>query len=86
MSQILFGAAQFKSEVHDQIYGNCSVHVIGRTGSAEVRKRAYAFLDEKSKQNVMALGKGEIVLSTPTWRSPIKIIFPRPAYRKIERR
>jgi len=83
---VLFGAEQFKSEVHDQIHGNCSVHVIGRTGSAEIRKRAYAFLDEKSKHNVMALGKGEIVLSTPTWRSPIKIIFPRPAYRKIERR
>jgi DNA helicase HerA-like ATPase len=80
---ILFGAEQFKSEIHDQIVGNSSVHAIGRTGSSEVRKTAYAFLDDKSKQNVMNLGKGEIVLSTPTWRSPIKIQFPRPPYKKL---
>jgi DNA helicase HerA-like ATPase len=78
---ILFGAEQFKSEIHDQIVGNSSTHAIGRTGSAEIRKSAYAFLDQKSKQNVMALQKGEIVLSTPTWRSPIKIRFPRPPYK-----
>jgi len=83
---ILFCAQQFKSEVHDQITGNCGTHAIGRTGAAEVRKRAYTFLDEKSKQNIMGLGQGDIVLSTPTWRSPIKIAFPKPAYRKIERR
>jgi hypothetical protein len=80
---ILFGAEQFKSEIHDQIVGNCGTHAIGRTGSAEIRKSAYAFLDQKSKQNIMALGKGEIVLSTPTWRSPIKIRFPRPPYKKM---
>ena len=80
---ILFGAEQFKSEIHEQIVGNSSLHVIGRTGSAEVRKSAYAFLDDKSKQNVMNLSKGEIVISTPTWRSPIKIRFPRPPYKKL---
>jgi DNA helicase HerA-like ATPase len=80
---ILFGAEQFKSEIHDQIVGNSSLHVLGRTGSAEVRKSAYAFLDDKSKQNVMNLSKGEIVISTPTWRSPIKIRFPRPPYKKL---
>ena len=79
---ILFGAEQFKSEIHDQIVGNCGTHAIGRTGSAEIRRTAYGFLDDQAKQNVMALGKGEIVLSTPTWRSPIKIRFPRPPYLK----
>ena len=77
---ILFGAEQFKSEIHDQIVGNCGTHAIGRTGSAEIRRSAYGFLDDQSKQNVMALGKGEIVITTPTWRSPIKIKFPRPPY------
>lgn len=28
----LFGAQQFKSEVHKQVWGNCTLHVIGRTG------------------------------------------------------
>jgi DNA helicase HerA-like ATPase len=81
---ILFGAEQFKSEIHEQIVGNSSIHAIGRTGSAEIRKSAYAFLDQKSKQNVMALQKGEIVLSTPTWRSPIKIRFPKPPYKLLK--
>jgi len=81
---ILFGAEQFKSEIHEQIVGNSSIHAIGRTGSAEIRRSAYAFLDQKSKQNVMALQKGEIVLSTPTWRSPIKIRFPRPPYKLLK--
>lgn len=81
---ILFGAEQFKSEIHEQIAGNSSIHALGRTGSAEIRKSAYAFLDQKSKQNVMALQKGEIVLSTPTWRSPIKIRFPKPPYKLLK--
>ncbi len=80
---ILFGAEQFKSDIHDQIVGNCGTHAIGRTGSAEIRRSAYTFLDEAAKQNVMKLGQGEIVLSTPTWRSPIKIGFPRPTYKTI---
>ncbi len=80
---ILFGAEQFKSDIHDQIVGNCGTHAIGRTGSAEIRRPAYAFLDNTAKQNVMNLGQGEIVLSTPTWRSPIKIGFPRPTYKTV---
>lgn len=81
---ILFGAEQFKSDIHDQIVGNCGTHAIGRTGSAEIRRTAYSFLDETAKQNIMNLAKGEIVLSTPTWRSPIKIGFPRPTYKTLK--
>jgi DNA helicase HerA-like ATPase len=81
---ILFGAEQFKSDIHDQIVGNCGTHVIGRTGSAEIRRTAYSFLDETAKQNIMNLAKGEMVLSTPNWRSPIKIVFPRPTYKTLK--
>ena len=81
---ILFGAEQFKSDIHDQIVGNCGTHVIGRTGSAEIRRTAYSFLDETAKQNIMNLARGEMVLSTPNWRSPIKIVFPRPTYKTLK--
>jgi len=80
---ILFGAEQFKSDIHDQIVGNCGTHAIGRTGSAEIRRNAYSFLDETAKQNIMNLAKGEIILSTPNWRSPIKIGFPKPPYKTL---
>ena len=81
---ILFTAQQFKSEVYDQVIGNCSVHAVGRTGSTELRKAAYGFLDENVKKNALMLSKGEMILSFPTWRAPIKVIFPKPAYRRVE--
>ena len=79
---ILFGAEQFKSEVHEQVAGNSSIHAIGRTGSSEIRKSAYSFLDDGAKHTIMTLGKGSIVLSSPTWRNAIRMSFPRPPYRK----
>ncbi len=79
---ILFGAEQFKSEVDEQTIGNCSVHVTGRTGSSELSKPVYNFLTRNMKISVSALPKGELVLSFPTWRSPVKIVFPRPCVKK----
>jgi hypothetical protein len=81
---VLFGAEQFKSEVHDQIIGNCSVHAIGRTGSAELSKYSYAFLESDVKKSIATLIKGELVLSFPVWRYPIKIVFPRPCCKKMD--
>jgi hypothetical protein len=50
-----------KGGVHDQVIGNSSNHAVGRTGSAEIRKLQYTFLDERSKESVMNLGEGEIL-------------------------
>ena len=77
----LFGAQQFKSEVHRQVWGNCTLHVIGRTGSAELRTAPYGELDEYTKNQILNLRQGEVVLSFKVWRYPIKVIFPRPPYR-----
>ncbi len=81
----LFGAQQFKSEVHKQVWGNCTLHVIGRTGSAELRTAPYGELDEYTKNQILNLRQGEIVLSFKVWRYPIKVIFPRPPYRRLAR-
>lgn len=81
----LFGAQQFKSEVHKQVWGNCTLHVIGRTGSAELRTAPYGELDEYTKNQILNLRQGEIVLSFKVWRYPIKVIFPRPPYRRPAR-
>jgi hypothetical protein len=32
--------------------------------------------------NITRLGKGELVLSHATFRQPVKIVFPKPAYRR----
>jgi hypothetical protein len=77
---VLLGAEQFMSAVHERVVGNCSTMVIGRSGSAELSSPAYRFLDPAVKANVSRLQKGELVISHATFRQPVKIRFPRPAY------
>jgi hypothetical protein len=81
---VLFGAQQFKSAVNNQVNDNCATHVIGRTGTQELSSTAYRFLDDLTKTSVSHLGKGELVLAHPLFRQPVRIVFPRPAYRRQE--
>jgi hypothetical protein len=77
---VLFGAEQFMSAVHERVVGNCATTVIGRSGSAELASPVYRFLDPSVKGNVSRLEKGELVISHATFRQPVKIRFPKPAY------
>lgn len=79
---VLFGAEQFMSAVHERVVGNCSTMVMGRSGSAELSAPAYRFLDAAVKANISRLQKGELVISHATFRQPVKIRFPRPAYQQ----
>jgi hypothetical protein len=81
----LFGAQQFKSEVHRQVWGNCALNIIGRTGSAELRTPPYGELNKYTKNSILGLNQGEMILSFRTWRYPIKVIFPKPPYRSPSR-
>jgi len=80
----LFGVQQFKSQVHPQVWGNCSLHVIGKVGSAELSTTSYRELSQHAKNTVMGLRQGEVLLSFSTWRSPIKVVFPKPAYKRFK--
>jgi hypothetical protein len=79
---VLIGAEQFMSAAHERVVGNCSTVVIGRSGSAELAAPVYRFLDPAVKANITRLQKGELVISHATFRQPVKIRFPRPAYRQ----
>jgi hypothetical protein len=81
---ILFGAQQFLSAVHDRVTGNCSTTVLGRTNAAEMAERGYRFLNSDIKSAATRLDKGQLILSHAVFRQPVKIIFPRPAYRQPE--
>jgi DNA helicase HerA-like ATPase len=83
---VLFGAQQFKSAVHVQVNENAGTHAIGRTGSSELTATQYRFLDADTKNNITRLGRGELVLAHPVFRQPIKVVFPKPAYRRQESR
>ena len=79
---ILISAQQFMSAVHPRVTGNSATKVIGRTGSSEVNAPDYRFLDQDIRMAVTRLGKGELLLSHAVYRQPIRLVFPRPAYKQ----
>jgi DNA helicase HerA-like ATPase len=80
---VLISAEQFMSEVHGQVIGNCATKVIGRSDSSELSDAGYRFISQDLKSHLTRLDKGELLLSHPIYRQPVKIEFPRPAYEAI---
>jgi DNA helicase HerA-like ATPase len=80
---VLFSAEQFMSSVDRQIIENCAMQVVGRSGSSELSSDVYRFLEAEVKEVATRLNKGEVIISHPTFRRPIKIKFPKPYYRRI---
>jgi len=80
---VLVSAEQFMSEVHGQVVGNCATKVIGRSDSSELADAAYRFISQDLKAHLTRLDKGELLLSHPIYRQPVKIEFPRPAFQSI---
>ena len=79
---ILFSAQQFMSAVHSRVTGNSATKILGRTSSAEVMQPDYRFLDQDLKMSLTRLSKGELLLQHAVFRQPVKIIFPKPAYKQ----
>jgi len=79
---ILFSAEQFLSAVHSRVSGNAATKVLGRSDSAEINEGNYRFLDKDIKNHLTRLDKGELILSHPIYRQPVKIRFPRPPFQQ----
>ncbi len=79
---ILFSAQQFMSAVHPRVTGNAATKVLGRTDSAEINQANYRFLDNEIKMHATRLNHGELILSHPVYRQPVKIRFPKPPFRQ----
>ncbi|HYT37408.1 MAG TPA: ATP-binding protein [Ktedonobacteraceae bacterium] len=79
---ILISAQQFMSAVHHRVPGNSATKIIGRTGSSEVNAPDYRFLDQDIRTAVTRLAKGELLISHAIYRQPVKVIFPKPAYKQ----
>jgi len=80
---VLISAEQFMSEVNGQVIGNCATKVIGRSDSSELSDSAYRFISQDVKAHLTRLDKGELLLSHPIYRQPVRIEFPRPVYQAI---
>jgi len=81
---VLFAAEQFRSAIHDRVTGNCSTHAYGRTNSTEVSKGDYRHIPETYKNMMTRLSQGEYIIQNPTFRSLLKIKFPKPIYKQFK--
>jgi DNA helicase HerA-like ATPase len=82
LGAVLMSAQQFASSVHDRIIGNAATKVFGRTAPTELIQSNYRFLNDDVKMHLTRLGQGDLVVTHPIYRQPIKIKFPKPAYKQ----
>jgi DNA helicase HerA-like ATPase len=82
---ILLSAQQFKSAVDPILHDNTGIHIIAKLGMSELSKSPYAMLDDTTRNNIVHMDKGEIVMIQPAIRHPVKVIFPRPPFKRLSR-
>ena len=80
---IMFGAEQFRSAIHNRVAGNCAVHAYGRTNALEAAGRDYAHFPATYRSILMRLEQGEYLLQSPTFRTLLRVNFPKPVYRQF---
>jgi DNA helicase HerA-like ATPase len=79
---ILFSAQQFKSATDLRLHENTGLHIIAKQGLPELASGPYSTIDESTKNNIAKLNKGELVVIHTAFRHPIKIAFPKAAFKK----
>ena len=81
---ILFGAEQFRSNIHPRVTGNCATLAFGRTNVLETTTKDYSALPSTYKNILTRLEQGEYLIQNPIFRSLLKIQFPKPAYKQFK--
>lgn len=81
---ILFGAEQFRSNIHGRVTGNCATLAFGRTNVLETTTKDYSALPSTYKNILTRLEQGEYLIQNPVFRSLLKVKFPKPAYKQFK--
>ena len=81
---VLFGAEQFRSNIHPRVTGNCSTFAFGRTNVIETITKDYSALPATYKNILTRLEQGEYIIQNPIFRSLLKIRFPKPIYKQFK--
>jgi DNA helicase HerA-like ATPase len=76
---VLFGAEQFRSQVHRRVVGNAGTQVFGRMDSDELATPGYQVLSPATKIKLATLPIGELMVRHPHFTQPIFVRFPRPS-------
>lgn len=82
---VLLSAQQFKSAVDPFLHDNTGIHMIAKLGLSELSNSSYSMLDDITKGNIAQMDKGEIVMIQPAIRYPVKVVFPRPPFKRPSR-
>lgn len=75
---VLFGAQQFRSQVHRRVTGNAGTAMFGRTDADELGTPGYSVLSHAVRVKLSALEKGQLLVRHPHFTQPVFIRFPRP--------
>lgn len=76
---VLFGAQQFRSQVHRRVVGNAGTSLFGRMDADELAGPGYATLSPAIRTKLSALEKGQLMVRHPHFTQPVFVKFPRPA-------
>ncbi|MEE8167571.1 MAG: hypothetical protein V3T58_01700 [Candidatus Hydrothermarchaeales archaeon] len=74
----LFGAEQFKSRVNQNIIGNVSTDIYGKTKGAELGDLLYKKFSEEIKGKIRRFGKGDKLVDYELFDVPLFVKIPRP--------
>jgi DNA helicase HerA-like ATPase len=75
---VLFGAEQFRSQVHRRVVGNAATQIFGRMDMDELATPGYQVLSAATKIKLATLPIGELMVRHPHFTQPIFIRFPKP--------
>src|SRR5688500_3188320 len=76
---VLFGAQQFRSQVHRRVVGNSGTALYGRMDADELATPGYAVLSPATRTKLATLEKGQLMVRHPHFTQPIFVRFPRPS-------
>src|SRR4051812_1633752 len=76
---VLFGAQQFRSQVHRRVAGNSGTALYGRMDADELATPGYSILAPAVKTKLASLDKGQLMVRHPHFTQPIFVRFPRSA-------
>ena len=76
---VLFGAQQFRSQVHRRVVGNSGTAIFGRMDADELATPGYTTLGPAVRTKLATLEKGQLMVRHPHFSQPVFVRFPRPA-------
>jgi DNA helicase HerA-like ATPase len=79
---VLLSAQQFKSSVDNTLHDNTGTHMFAKLGFTELSKPSYQMIKDSMKGNIVRLNKGDIIMTHPAFRHPIKISFPHVSFKR----